>query len=198
MWLVAPQIPTSVREFLDRIGIEYSEIHLPEFRQVADRRGFVLHSEAARTQSPPNSHPIESPASEGEARLPVLSSGLRREPKVIYKNFKDVMERAVLSLRAANPSHVRLDGKTVGSNGKTAFQFQHQGKTWAINYDTHYDRLLLAYEAIKDDSVDPFVEMATKTEAVNVACLSGTFSGIERRIEGSFPSSVRGMKAIYL
>ena len=27
MWLVAPQIPPSVREFLDRFGIEYSEIH---------------------------------------------------------------------------------------------------------------------------------------------------------------------------
>jgi RecB family endonuclease NucS len=37
MWLVAPQISNSVREFLDRIGIEYSEIHEAEFRHVAER-----------------------------------------------------------------------------------------------------------------------------------------------------------------
>ena len=30
MWLVAPQVPNPVREFLDRIGIEYSEIHVAE------------------------------------------------------------------------------------------------------------------------------------------------------------------------
>jgi len=45
MWLVAPQIPTSLREFLDRIGIEYSEIHVGEFRRVAARRGVQIASE---------------------------------------------------------------------------------------------------------------------------------------------------------
>jgi hypothetical protein len=39
MWLIAPHIPNSVREFLDRIGIEYSEIHEAEFRRVAERHG---------------------------------------------------------------------------------------------------------------------------------------------------------------
>jgi hypothetical protein len=39
MWLVAPHISNAVREFLDRIGIEYSEIHPAEFRRVADRHG---------------------------------------------------------------------------------------------------------------------------------------------------------------
>jgi hypothetical protein len=37
MWLVAPQIPNSVKEFLDRFGIEYSEIHINEFIRVAQR-----------------------------------------------------------------------------------------------------------------------------------------------------------------
>jgi len=31
MWLVAPQISSAVREFLDRIGIEYSEVHEADF-----------------------------------------------------------------------------------------------------------------------------------------------------------------------
>ena len=39
MWLVAPQIPGSVRELLDRIGIEYTEIHEVQFKRVAERHG---------------------------------------------------------------------------------------------------------------------------------------------------------------
>ena len=49
MWLVAPQLSNSVREFLDRIGIEYSEIHEAEFRRVADRHGMPVRSEAPAT-----------------------------------------------------------------------------------------------------------------------------------------------------
>jgi hypothetical protein len=45
MWLVAPQIPNSVREFLDRIGIEYSEIHEAHFRRVAERHDVKLDAE---------------------------------------------------------------------------------------------------------------------------------------------------------
>jgi Endonuclease NucS len=52
MWLVAPQIPTSVREFLDDKGIEYTEIHVPEFRRVAERHSFVIQSESPATEQP--------------------------------------------------------------------------------------------------------------------------------------------------
>ncbi|MGB2623534.1 MAG: endonuclease NucS domain-containing protein [Candidatus Acidiferrum sp.] len=45
MWLVAPQIPRSVREFLDDKGIEYTEIHFTDFRRTAERHGFVVESE---------------------------------------------------------------------------------------------------------------------------------------------------------
>lgn len=44
MWLVAPQISNSVKEFLDRIGIEYSEIHVAEFRRVAERHGVAFEA----------------------------------------------------------------------------------------------------------------------------------------------------------
>jgi hypothetical protein len=47
MWLVAPQIPNTVREFLARIGIEYSEIHEPTLRRVAARHGAQICSEIA-------------------------------------------------------------------------------------------------------------------------------------------------------
>ncbi|NOX62249.1 MAG: DUF91 domain-containing protein [Chloroflexi bacterium] len=42
MWLVAPQISLSVRDFLDQVGIEYSEIHESEFRRIAERHGYVI------------------------------------------------------------------------------------------------------------------------------------------------------------
>ena len=50
MWLVAPQIPTSVREFLDDKGIEYTEIHLAEFRRVAEQHAFPIQSETATSE----------------------------------------------------------------------------------------------------------------------------------------------------
>lgn len=58
MWLVAPRISKTVAEFLDRIGIEYSEIHEAEFRQVARRHGFQFASEQGPLP--------ESPAMEGD------------------------------------------------------------------------------------------------------------------------------------
>jgi len=60
MWLVAPHIPHAVREFLDRIGIEYSEIHEVQFRRVADRYGIAIQS--------PNREPVRPQAS-GAGRL---------------------------------------------------------------------------------------------------------------------------------
>ncbi|MDI1304220.1 MAG: endonuclease NucS, partial [bacterium] len=42
MWLVATDIPNSVREFLDRIGIEYTEIHESEYRIVAVRHNEII------------------------------------------------------------------------------------------------------------------------------------------------------------
>jgi hypothetical protein len=51
MWLVAPHIPNSVREFLDRIGIEYSEIHEAHLRRVAERHGTTI--EPLQEPAPP-------------------------------------------------------------------------------------------------------------------------------------------------
>lgn len=50
MWLVAPQIPHSVREFLDDKGIEYTEIHVAEFRRVAERHDFAIKSDEEHAQ----------------------------------------------------------------------------------------------------------------------------------------------------
>ncbi len=45
MWLIAPLIPKHVAEFLDRFGVEHSEIHEAEFRQAGSRHAFVFKSD---------------------------------------------------------------------------------------------------------------------------------------------------------
>jgi hypothetical protein len=65
MWLVAPSIPRSVRDFLDQVGIEYTEIHEAEFRKVAARHGYSFASEsvvvpAASALSAARKNPIEA------------------------------------------------------------------------------------------------------------------------------------------
>jgi Endonuclease NucS len=66
MWLVAPHIPQSVREFLDRIGIEYREIHEAEFRRIAQRYGKSFPSQAevpsiSITRPQPKAHTYARP-----------------------------------------------------------------------------------------------------------------------------------------
>jgi hypothetical protein len=51
MWVVAPQVPPSVKEFLTDKGIEYSEIHFSEFRRVAERHNDSIQSEARQDAS---------------------------------------------------------------------------------------------------------------------------------------------------
>lgn len=46
MWVVATQVPPSVKEFLADKGIEYTEIHLSEFRRVAEKHNHSIQSEA--------------------------------------------------------------------------------------------------------------------------------------------------------
>ena len=49
MWLIAPLVPKHVGEFLDRFGVEHTEIHEAEFRQVASRCGYSFASESSQT-----------------------------------------------------------------------------------------------------------------------------------------------------
>lgn len=51
LWLVAPNIPKSVRDFLDDVGIEYSEIHEAEFKKIASKVGYKFKSEEPATSS---------------------------------------------------------------------------------------------------------------------------------------------------
>lgn len=84
MWLVAPSIGTSVREFLDRIGIEYSEIHEAQFRRIAQRHGLLI------------AHPtIADPTSAASRNRPAGPSERHLDANA-YK-FRDDFERPALS-----------------------------------------------------------------------------------------------------
>ena len=51
MWLIAPRIPTHVRETLDDFGIEYEEIYVAKFKQVAEDHGILTSEERSSTES---------------------------------------------------------------------------------------------------------------------------------------------------
>jgi RecB family endonuclease NucS len=83
MWLVAPHVPNSVREFLDRIGIEYSEIHEAQFLRVAERHGLKLESEeVSMAANKPREHSAGLPAEPRPFRGP--------RPECPYKLKHDV------------------------------------------------------------------------------------------------------------
>jgi hypothetical protein len=102
MWLVAPQIPNSVREFLDRIGIEYSEIHEAQFRKVAERHNVRLDSD------PSLSDAMHSPARPGSLSVSRQARGPRAECpyalntkfdrtqlEQLLRNFNSVVRRQI-------------------------------------------------------------------------------------------------------
>jgi Endonuclease NucS C-terminal domain len=91
MWLVSPQIPNSVREFLDGIGIEYSEIHEAQFRRVAERHGFQMS--------------VLTPPVHMSASQPPLTRASRRDNVPEYRlntNFgKEKLEDLIRQFEAA-------------------------------------------------------------------------------------------------
>lgn len=81
MWLVAPHIPSSVREFLDHIGIEYDEIHESEFRLVAQRHGITTENPGTEQEPAPTSPQVTR--SRRPDALQARSSRVETGPTVI-------------------------------------------------------------------------------------------------------------------
>jgi hypothetical protein len=78
MWLVAPMVPKHVADFLDRFGVEHTEIHEAEFRQIASRHNYSFASESTppRTEtaavvSPTKIDPANREAAFHEAMLSI-------------------------------------------------------------------------------------------------------------------------------
>lgn len=79
-----------------------------------------------------------------------------------YQSYVAFVEHVVLPRRSRNPHHIRLDGETSGGNTVVAGVFRHDGREWKVHEDSHYEPLLIAYEAMKGGDPSPFVEQQTK------------------------------------
>lgn len=85
-----------------------------------------------------------------------------------FESYERFVEEVVLPRKQANPSHLRLDGSPTGGNWAIAGIFRHDGRYWKVHEDSHYQPLMIAYEAAREGR-DPFVHDTTRKGA---ACLS--------------------------
>jgi len=83
MWLVAPVVPRHIAEFLDRFGIEHSEIHEAQFRQIASRHDYRFASEA-----PASKEQAAAPAMEKNANSTNRESAFNEAMLEIYARAK--------------------------------------------------------------------------------------------------------------
>jgi Endonuclease NucS C-terminal domain len=96
MWLIAPQIPNSVREFLDRIGIEYSEIHEAQFRRVAERHGIASDYSGAERQQARAETPTEGARARYDMSGYEFHQGFNRaQLDTLLKKFEAVAKRRI-------------------------------------------------------------------------------------------------------
>jgi hypothetical protein len=104
MWLVAPQISNSVREFLDRIGIEYTEIHPVQFQRVAARHGVRIEMEVSeeavsksvsRRGNGSETYTKKSSISWAESPYQLSEDFDRNELDQLLKTFDSVVKREI-------------------------------------------------------------------------------------------------------
>lgn len=80
-----------------------------------------------------------------------------------YATYLAMMDGRIRPLGRARPGDRRLDGQTSGGNRATVATFNHDGRTWKVHADTHYEPMEIAARAIESGRVDdPFVVETTK------------------------------------
>jgi len=142
MWLVATDIPNSIREFLDRIGIEYTEIHESEYRQIA-----VKHNEIV---DKPDESIISEPIMfrQNESRIAnrtpsIVSRSSFRPRSNISQKFRSSSER----LRTFFPVALQFLNYIV-SNSSEGFWL-----STSTNAHLYYQDSFLAYIKLSLDSI---------------------------------------------
>ncbi len=102
----------------------------------------------------------EKPAPETPAVSRLVGAPLGQH--AVFGSFVEFMDAVVLPRRAAHPEHRRLDGQTFGSNREVIGRFRHAGSVWRVNADSHYEPLLLAYDAAVGENSNPFIPQTTR------------------------------------
>jgi hypothetical protein len=82
-------------------------------------------------------------------------------PADTFGSFKEFVEQVIMPMHALNPADERLDGQPSGGNREVVGTFFHAGRPWKVHADTHYDRLLLAFDALGRGAEDPFIQQRT-------------------------------------
>jgi len=80
---------------------------------------------------------------------------------MVYQDFVSFMSAEVLPKRAANPNHIRLDGRRTGGNRDSAGEFVHHSRRWVVHADTHHEPLEIAFTSAMEGD-DPFIEEETE------------------------------------
>jgi hypothetical protein len=78
----------------------------------------------------------------------------------VFTTFRAFMEGAVIPHRDAHPEWIRLDGAQTGGNWEVFGRFERAGARWRVHADSHFEPLLIAYDATRAGE-DPFVEEPT-------------------------------------
>lgn len=76
-------------------------------------------------------------------------------------SFVEFVEQRVLPHRSAHPDWQRLDGAETGGNWEVFGRFMRAGARWRVHADSHFESLLIAYEAASSGGGDPFIEAPT-------------------------------------
>jgi len=127
MWLVATDIPRSVREFMDRIGIQYSEIHEVEFREVSEHRGVVF----PRTDRPERSEQLaDGNAEDCESRVDKMQNGDKDQlHEKAEKLAKTEFAKHGFQLTQSRPNEKHVDMIVQKPSGKR-YKVRLQSRTW--------------------------------------------------------------------
>ena len=78
-----------------------------------------------------------------------------------FASFVELVEQRVLPHRDAHPDWHRLDGAQTGGNWEVFGRFMRGGARWKVHADSHFEPLLIAYEAVRAEGGDPFIEAPT-------------------------------------
>jgi endonuclease NucS-like protein len=134
MWLVAPSIPTAVREFMDRVGIEYTEIHETQFRRVAEKYGVPIV--AAQEMSAPlkvrNVHDSPEKTHTSDASwddyklLPTIN---KQNLDELVQDFESAVKRRIDRSLAVRLRQEILDPENPALNRSTILQLARWCKT---------------------------------------------------------------------
>ncbi len=142
MWLVATDIPNSVREFLDRIGIEYTEIHASEYQQVAIRHNeIVFDPKESQLTDSPSASPSRPTQNKRKSSLSQRSSFSRRSN--ISPKFRITMDK-LHTLFPAGQEFLSL----VSNPSSGGFWISS-----SMNAHLYYNDLFLAFMKVSLDSI---------------------------------------------